>query len=46
MIKVEGLSKRYARNVAVDNVSFEVQRGRSLDSSARTAPEKRRLCAF
>jgi ABC-2 type transport system ATP-binding protein len=27
MIKVEGLSKRYARNVAVDNVSFEVQRG-------------------
>jgi ABC-2 type transport system ATP-binding protein len=27
MIKVEGLSKRYARNVAVDNVSFEVQKG-------------------
>src|SRR5512138_1581998 len=27
MIKVEGLSKRYARNVAVDNISFEVQRG-------------------
>ena len=27
MIKVEGLSKRYARNVAVDNISFEVQKG-------------------
>jgi ABC-2 type transport system ATP-binding protein len=27
MIKVEGLSKRYARNVAVDNISFEVAKG-------------------
>ncbi len=27
MIKVEGLSKRYARTVAVDNISFEVQKG-------------------
>ncbi len=27
MIKVEGLTKRYARTVAVDNVSFEVQKG-------------------
>ena len=27
MIKVEGLSKRYARNTAVDNISFEVDRG-------------------
>jgi ABC-2 type transport system ATP-binding protein len=27
MIKVESLSKRYARNVAVDDVSFEVQKG-------------------
>ena len=27
MIKVEGLSKRYARNVAVDDVSFEVEKG-------------------
>jgi ABC-2 type transport system ATP-binding protein len=27
MIKVEGLTKRYARNVAVDNVSFEVEKG-------------------
>jgi ABC-2 type transport system ATP-binding protein len=27
MIKVEGLSKRYARNIAVDDVSFEVQKG-------------------
>jgi ABC-2 type transport system ATP-binding protein len=27
MIKVEGLSKRYARTTAVDNVSFEVKKG-------------------
>jgi ABC-2 type transport system ATP-binding protein len=27
MIKVEGLSKRYARNIAVDDVSFEAQKG-------------------
>ncbi len=27
MITVNGLTKRYARNVAVDNISFEVQKG-------------------
>src|ERR1700726_4050850 len=27
MIKVEGLTKRYARKIAVDNISFEVQKG-------------------
>src|ERR1700722_16270340 len=27
MIKVEGLTKRYARTVAVDNISFKVERG-------------------
>ena len=27
MIKVEGLSKRYGRTLAVDNISFEVQKG-------------------
>ncbi len=27
MIKVEGLTKRYGRTTAVDNISFEVQRG-------------------
>src|SRR4030081_2757799 len=27
MIKVEGLTKRYARHVAVDNISFEVTKG-------------------
>ena len=27
MIKVEGLTKRYARNIAVDNISFEVNKG-------------------
>ena len=28
MIKVEGLSKRYARHVAVDNISFEIDKGK------------------
>ena len=28
MIKVEGLSKRYTRHVAVDNISFEVEKGK------------------
>src|SRR5579862_3684685 len=27
MIKVEGLTKRYARNIAVDHISFEVEKG-------------------
>src|ERR1051326_2545062 len=27
MIKVEGLTKRYARKVAVDNISLEVEKG-------------------
>ena len=27
MIKVTGLTKRYARNIAVDNISFEVEKG-------------------
>ncbi len=27
MIKVEGLTKRYARHLAVDNISFEVEKG-------------------
>jgi ABC-2 type transport system ATP-binding protein len=27
MIKVEGLTKRYARNVAVDHISFQVEKG-------------------
>src|SRR5580698_4148889 len=27
MIKVEGLTKRYARHVAVNDISFEVERG-------------------
>lgn len=27
MIKVQGLTKRYARKVAVDNISFEVEKG-------------------
>src|SRR5450432_4449684 len=27
MIKVEGLTKRYARTIAVDNISFEIEKG-------------------
>src|ERR671938_975346 len=27
MIKVDGLTKRYARTIAVDNISFEVEKG-------------------
>src|ERR1700693_5142322 len=27
MIKVQGLTKRYARNTAVDHISFQVQKG-------------------
>src|SRR6266542_48768 len=30
MIKVEGLTKRYARTVAVDDISFEVGKGQSV----------------
>ena len=30
MIKVEGLTKRYARTVAVDNISFDVGKGRII----------------
>jgi ABC-type microcin C transport system duplicated ATPase subunit YejF len=30
MIKVEGLTKRYARTVAVDDISFEVEKGQIL----------------
>ena len=30
MIKVEGLTKRYARTVAVDHISFEVKKGQNV----------------
>jgi ABC-2 type transport system ATP-binding protein len=30
MIKVDGLTKRYARTVAVDDISFEVEKGRII----------------
>src|SRR5258708_5243737 len=32
MIKVEGLAKRYARTVAVDDISFEVEKGQIVGS--------------
>ena len=31
MIKVEGLTKRYARTVAVDNISFEVEEAFNIE---------------
>ncbi len=39
MIKVDGLTKRYARTVAVDHISFEVSEGRNRGISG---PEWRR----
>ena len=38
MIKVEGLTKRYARHVAVDNISFEVKPGQT--PSGRTVMKR------
>src|SRR5579859_4338790 len=40
MIKVEGLTKRYARNVAVDNISFEVQKGQIVGFLGRNGAGK------
>ena len=31
MIRVEGLTKRYAQNLAVDRISFEVEKGRIVE---------------
>src|SRR6185436_12165547 len=40
MIKVEGLTKRYARTVAVDNISFEVQKGQIVGFLGRNGAGK------
>src|SRR6266478_5560190 len=40
MIKVEGLTKRYARTVAVDNISFEVQKGQVVGFLGRNGAGK------
>jgi ABC-2 type transport system ATP-binding protein len=50
MIKVERLSKRYARNIAVDTVSFEVQKGQIVGflgpNGAGKRPTMRILTCF
>ena len=40
MIKVEGLTKRYSRNVAVDNISFEVEKGQIVGFLGRNGAGK------
>src|ERR1041385_9201551 len=40
MIKVEGLTKRYARTVAVDNISFEVEKGQVVGFLGRNGAGK------
>src|SRR5258706_14868835 len=49
MIKVEGVSKRYARHVAVDNISFEVQKGEIVgflgpNGAGKTTPMRVLTC--
>src|ERR1700753_3836845 len=50
MIKVEGLTKRYARTVAVDNISFEVEKGQIVGflgpNGAGKTPTMRVLTCF
>jgi len=40
MIKVEGLTKRYARNIAVDHISFEVNKGEIVGFLGRNGAGK------
>ena len=44
MIEVQHLTKRYGPVTAVDDVSFRAERGRSSDSSVRTAPARPPPC--
>ena len=44
-IEVRGLTKRYGKTVAVDDLSFEVHPGGSPASSDPTAPASRPRCA-
>src|SRR5690349_130595 len=50
MITVEGLTKRYARNVAVDHISFQVDKGQIVGclgpNGARKATTMRILTCF
>jgi ABC-type multidrug transport system ATPase subunit len=45
VIRLEGLTKRYGRTLAVDGLTFDVRPGRVTGSSARTGPASRRRCA-
>jgi hypothetical protein len=45
MITVTGLTKRYADNTVVDDVSFALEPGTVPVSSARTGPARPRRCA-
>jgi len=49
MIKVEGLSKRYARTLAVDDISFEVEKGQIVgflgpNGAGKTTPMRVLTC--
>jgi ABC-2 type transport system ATP-binding protein len=45
MIKVEGLTKRYARKVAVDNISFEIEKGQVVGFLGPNGAGKPPRCA-
>ena len=45
MIKVDGLTKRYARTIAVDNISFEVEKGQLVGWEGKNAPATKQKAA-
>lgn len=40
MLKIDHFSKSYGDKKAVDDLTLHIQRGKSMASSATTAPEK------
>ena len=44
MVEVENLTKYYGNFPAIEDVSFEVKRGKSSDSSGPTGQGRRRPC--